>query len=364
MYGTFAIASLFAACKGSAPPPVHEQPDASQPQPPDALTREVDAFVAPPDAFIPCNYTEQHDATNDYNLATGYQIEATALVVGSGAWRICGTVNNGHFDTNFYSVDIDNYSIAVAADADVLVTLAGAGQNVSSLGVFVYDPVAQVTVAGGYFLGNHAALSAHLPAGNYEMSVEAYDNGDIAASIPYVVQITQDAPTVRCGAMTGTPDYVEAHDGASNNANDMVDIDYTTWPPRSMATTSVAPEPTGIAVSNTSSYLLTGAAATTSQVGSYFDHDTFTFTAGATTNQVAVRLSWLSTTTDFDLYVLADGTTTKLSSSTGANPGTDEFLTLALQPGGSYWIWAGASAASQNPDAAYSITICGETFNP
>ncbi len=98
----------------------HNNLDASVPPQPDAA---IDASI-PQDAFVECNYTEQHDSTNDFNVNDG--IEETGLHFKPGDTRtICGNVNNGQFGSDGVpgTIDVDNYGITVDVDSDVLVTL-------------------------------------------------------------------------------------------------------------------------------------------------------------------------------------------------------------------------------------------------
>ncbi len=66
---------------------------------------------------LSCDYTEQDDSSNDY-LADSPGVEDTGLTYSTSQKVICGTVNNGHYDATYGSVDIDNYSFTVAADGE------------------------------------------------------------------------------------------------------------------------------------------------------------------------------------------------------------------------------------------------------
>ncbi len=158
-------------------------------------------------AAAPCDYTEQHDLDNDYLASENYQLEETGLGFGS----ICGVVETGHFNTDFFSVDIDNYGITIPTESDVIVTLTGDLASISQVGVWIYDPVAKVSY-GSYYDGDHAVVSSHLPAGNYELSVEAYDDVASVEDLPYRVSIAADDPDARCAMPGGAASYTEFWD--------------------------------------------------------------------------------------------------------------------------------------------------------
>jgi len=321
---------------------------------------------APVDAGpLPCAYTEMHDATNDVYATSGYMIEATGLSYTGSPLVICGAINNGHYNTTQGSIDVDNYGINVATGADVFVTLTGAAQNISSVGVYVYDPVAMVTVGKGFFIVDHGAWAGHLPAGNYEFSVEAYDNQDIAAPVPYRVEFAPDSPTTRCPQVTAASSYTESHDGASNNGNDMIDIDYTMSPARSLtASATDTPESTGLLLTPGTNARVSGSAGTHTVVGSYLDHDTYVITTDSTTDQLSVRLDWASTTTDLDFNVFRAGETIPIGIARTQALAQPEYTTFAVAPGTTYWVWVGAASTSTSPPAAYDISLCPQKFTP
>ncbi len=331
-----------------------------------------DAFQfqdAPPDSSMPpaCDYTEAHDTTNDYNLMTGFTPEETAIAFNGTTKTICGTINNGHFSSTYGSIDIDDYKFSVTADTDVIVTLTGSGlQNISSVGIFSVDST-QARVGGGYFFSDHAVFSAHLAAGSYEISAEAYGNADIATAIPYKLKIAKDMPLTRCPHVTGTPSFVEANDGALSTANDTVSVNYANSPSYATTTPGTTPEPTNLTLAAGTSYLVTGNSAMRVATDSYLDKDTFQVTTGATTNQLSVRLNWASTTTDFDLLVFTQGTyNPPIAISAKMMLGEDEFLTTAVAPNTTYWIWVGAYMSSTigASGSPYDLSLCAENFTP
>ncbi len=330
-----------------------------------------DAFVkmdAPPDSPPPaCDYTEQHDLTNDYNLTTGFMAEQTGIAFSGTSKTICGTVNNGHFSTSNFSVDIDDYAFTVAADADVLVTLTGQNlQNIATVGIFSVESGTMNATGGGYFYSDHAVFSAHLKAGSYEISVEAYANADIPASVPYKLKIASDNPLTRCPKITAAANYTEANDGTTNDANDTVAVDYSMAKPYSATSPATTPESTGLTLTAGTNYRISGTSAMRAQVGSYFDKDTYLVTTGPTTNQLAIRVNWPSTTTDLDLLVFKQGSYFAAATAAKMMLGEDEFVTFATDPNAAYWIWVGAYSDSTVPSggATYDLSLCAEMFTP
>lgn len=346
-----------AACTETEVPTTTTPPSA----PEAASTAGTQGPIAP--TVMSCAYTEQHDGTNDYR-ANGYQLESSGIVFdGVTPATICGQIDNGHFDTTDYAIDIDNYGVALAQDTDVIVTLTGNAQAIATLGIWAYDPSSGNTVGGGYFVGDHGVFTAHMPAGSYEISVEAYDNGDAAVVVPYRLTIGGDAPATRCGTMTGLADYVEAHDGVDNTQNDMIDVDFNSWPDRAYAAATDSPEAMTLAVDSGVNYRIDGVAAgTAAQVGSYFDHDTYAITTGPATTQLTIRLDWAGANTDLDFYISAAGATFAFAASATPAMGGGEFATFAVVPNTTYWFWVGAYQSS-TAGTSYNATICAETFS-
>lgn len=330
-----------------------------------------DAFVfqdAPPDVAMPpaCDYTEAHDTTNDYNLTTGFVPEESGIAFNGTSKTICGKINNGHFSSTNFSIDIDDYRFTVAADSDVLVTLTGPGlENISTVGIFSVD-TGQNRVGGGYFFSDHAVFSAHLPAGTYEISAEAYANADIAAPVPYSLKIASDNPTARCPQITAAANYTEANDGAASTANDTISIDYSKNQAYGATTPGTTPEPSGLTLNAGTNYRISGVSALRVANDSYLDKDTYLVTTGPTTNQLAIRVNWASTTTDLDLYVFQEGNYFPNGVAAKMMLGQDEFVTFATLPNTHYWVWVGAYTSSTigAGGSPYDLSLCPETFTP
>lgn len=335
---------------------------------PDA-PRPIDAPLidTPTDTMAPaCDYTESHDATNDYN-ATGFVSEATGIQFnGSSARTICGQMNIGHFDSANGSIDIDDYTITLTSDADVLVTLTGDFSQIPNAGEFAVN-ASMTGVGQGFYYGTHGVFSNHFPAGVYHLSVEAYGNADATMAVPYKIKISPDNPTTRCPQITTAANYTEAHDGAVNKDNDMIQIDFSGSPPYYTLTTlpTDAPEPTGLTLAAGSNYRISGTSANVSATGSYFDGDTYLIHADATTDQIALRLNWPSTTADLDFYLFLAGTATPIETTATIALHEPEFKTIAVKPSSDYWLWVGASAPSSTGlPATYDFSICAEHFTP
>jgi hypothetical protein len=317
--------------------------------------------IVPPVPLLACDYTEQDDATNDYLAASGYALEQTGVAFAGTTRTICGTINTGHFDSYFDSVDIDNYGVTLAADGDVSVTLTGAAQAISSVGVYAYDADTGESV-GSYFYGDHGVFTAHLAAGNYEFSVEAYDNQDATAEVAYKVQITTDHPFQRCARVTHAADYVEQGDGVASTSNDMVDVDDAQFPSAFRTAGGDAPEIANMTMSAPSTYRIYGDSGERVADGSYFDRDTYAVTAGPDTNQLSVRLNWGSPDADFDFYVFEADSTIAIGKAVTAKMGEDEYATFPVIPMHEYWLWVGASTTSTAMPADYDASLCPQTY--
>jgi hypothetical protein len=313
----------------------------------------VDASVdAPLDAFVACNYTEMDDLGNG-DLYGG---EPTPIMFKPGDTRtICGAINNGHYTDG--TIDLDDYSLTVTQDSDVLVTLIADAAAIPTLGTVAFDDQSMVAVGFGYYVGDHAVYSAHLPADRYELSVDADGNADIAAPIPYKLRIQTDHPTLRCPTVTTAADYTEANDGTNSNMNDVFAIDATAV----TLIASTAAEPTNLSIADSTNYRIDGVSASVLVSGTYFDRDTYAITA--TSDQLAIRLDWTSANDDLDFYIFTPSDANEIDKpgATTVAKGGDEFATQAVNPGSVYWVWVGASQDSTDLPTNYSLSICGET---
>jgi hypothetical protein len=367
----------------------HNTPDAP-PLPPDA---PIDAPKPPPDgAAIVCDYDEQHDTTNDVNQPPMTAVEDTGLTFSGATISICGMINTGsaHFDTNFDTIDDDNFGFTVAADTDVLVALTAPPANyaamnaISNLQLIFFNVQTSATIVTSWASpsGDHAMLSAHVPAGSYQVTMNAADNQNsptvTGPALPYAITISADQPSVRCQTFAGSANATEGStDGAANDLNDIIQIDgLGRFSLISPPVPGSAPVATGLSLQPSTDYLITGdSAAVTTGHQTYWDMDTYSVTAGSNTNQLSVRLDWGSGAANLDYYLYEPN---PLSAAEIANPSLitastsapEEFGTAAVSPGVTYYISVGESSpqppAAPAPavDAPYSLTVCAESFVP
>ena len=322
------------------------------------------ALDAAPDAGSACAYTEQFDPTNDDIIGAGTP-EPTGLTFGA-SFTVCGAIDSTHFDVGEAVVDVDGYTFTVAAEADVLVTVSGAGLDTLELvQLQIYGGAGLGTlIADGTFVGDHAVHAVRLAAGTYELAVIASSAAAIAAPIPYQLRVAADAPLARCAEVTAGG-YAEATDGATHDGNDVVLIDRSMSPTQALtASATDAPEATAITVEPALSYRITGTSGSVPQAGSYFDKDTFAFTTGTSTNQVAIRVNWPGSTVDLDYHLFAEGVLPYVHRAIAAATVEDEFRTLPVEPGTTYWLWIGADRSSAGLPVAYTASLCGATFTP
>ena len=325
--------------------------------------------AAPADAPKPppgCDYAELQDGTNDF-LQQMYMPENTHVAFSTKS-VICGTINNGHFDSTQNDVDVDDYQFTVDADTDALVTLTGSGlENIHQVLVEAYDPGAGAGLGTSTFTYDHSAMLVHFATGTNELSVEAYASADIAAPVPYKLQIATDMPMTRCPQVTAAANYTEAHDGTAHTGNDVIAIDYNATPPDSLtpATTDL-PEPTPLVVAPATSYRITGTSDTVTSTDSYLDRDTYAIMTGANTNQLTVRLDWAAATADLDFGLFDENPSpvTDIGGGFLTGNGGPEIQTIAVKPNTTYWLWTGAFMGSTGQPITYDFSLCGETFAP
>jgi hypothetical protein len=354
LLSTFVVV-VATACGGTA-----ATPDAAAPTPDGAVAIDAalpDAATLPPG----CDYAETRDLTNDdVPPATGTP-EATGLTF-AGHAALCGSFASDHFDGDI-TVDVDGYVVTLAADADVLVRLAGPGlAGIELVGVDVYTgPTLSQFVGTSTVYGDHGVTALHLAAGRYELAVFALAGKAIPAPIAYTVELATDTPT-RCPALP-SGGYAEAHDGAMNSGNDMIRF-ASGMPPALSPSATDAPEPTQLVLDAATPARLSGAAAKAVVADSYEDKDTFAFTTGATTNELTVRLGWPSATADLDYFLFEAGVATPIVRVATTASQQPELRTFAVKPGTSYWLLVGAKVGSTGLPASYAATMCGAAFTP
>jgi len=320
-----------------------------------------------PDAPVAvCDYSEQHDATNDDVSGADAEgvAEDTAKLFGTDRLTICGQLDSAHFLAPEL-VDIDGYLFKVTSDADVRIEVAGAGlETLRDVTVDLYSgpQFADLVSSTTKFAGNHAVYEAHLVAGTYELVIEGGNDNAITAPIAYKAKIINDKPAQRCPMATGAASYNEARDGAVNDrANDMVAIHN---PIEKLTAANELPEPTALIIAPQTAYRINGSSADIAATSSYKDIDTFQITTGETTNEISVRLNWPGATQDLDLFVFAAGTVPRIGRSTTAAQHENEFKTFAVKPNSEYWLTVANDKNSGAGAVNYELTVCGASFVP
>ncbi len=338
----------------------------------DAGTPAIDASItvdASIDAPITpgCDYTETADVTNDDFSGNVANSVAEISGVFAGARRtICGTINSTHYVPADELVDIDGFTFTIATDADVRIDLVAPGaEALDYLSLDVYrDGTLDNVGTSATFVGNHAVLDVHLVAGSYELLLFAANPAAISAALPYRVTFAVDSPATRCPKLTGGPAYTETLDTMGNihAGNDVLLISNPTL--SLTASTADMPEPTGLTLGPTSTYLVAGSSADLTVTSGYRDRDTFAITTGPATDELAVRLSWPGTTQDLDFFVLEAATLPAIGRAIEAVKQEPEMKTFGVKPSTTYWILVGNDASSAPGPVPYGISICGATFAP
>ena len=315
-----------------------------------------------PDAPLPCDYTETSDGANATTA------ETTNVTVGGGDRTLCGSIDPGHFNTTSKTVDEDRYRVSVGSNGALVVRFGGdAGiETLSLYSVLIFDTAATPALLnGGHFdatLGDHGVFRTSLPAGNYDVVVRGQAAADSSAPIKYKVRISAESA---CATVTAAASYTEAHDGTSNTGNDVMTVNFAADPSfaPTPATTDAA-EPTGLTIDAMTPLRLSGSSASIAPGSDqYLDRDTYQFTTGAATNELAVRLGWQGAV-DLDYLVFKDSTVAATGASTTASTSPDEYATFAVEPNTSYWIWVGAAKGSTALPAAYDVSMCGAQVAP
>lgn len=314
-----------------------------------------------------CDWGELDDRGNDITQHTGVA-EPTDVGFQTRA-VLCGAIDTGHRDATSGAVDLDAYRVAITADTDVLVTLTGAGlESLARVRLSAFDVGSQQAVATASFVGDHGVFAAHLPAGNDDIAVVAEDGADLAAPIAYRIVLATDAPQTRCATATATADYTEAADGAANDGNDVIAIDYSATPNIALtAATTDAPEPTALAIASATTRRISGTSALTAVHGSYIDRDTYAIATGPTANQLSLRVGWPGlpdAATDLDVFLFAVDDVLPIGGAARSSTSGPEFQTFAVRPNMTYWMWIGAFSGSTGQPLTYDVTLCGETFAP
>ncbi len=324
------------------------------------IDAQIDAEIDAPLTPGRCDYQEANDLTNDdVPPATGAP-EQTGQTFTSRT-VVCGTFASTHFDGDI-TVDIDGYVITLASDADVVVTLHGAGaEAIELVGLDIYvGPAFTSRVGGNTFYGDHGVTTVHLVAGTYELSAFALASAAIAAPVAYEIQVVADQPATRCPELT-TGGYAEANDGAASVGNDMITIPSGS-PPALTASAADVPEPSTIVIAPASSSRISGSAANVTLVDQYEDKDSYAIATDATTNELAVRLTWAGAA-NLDYFLFEENNPDPVVRVTDSVV-PPELRLFSVKPSTNYWLLVGAKVGSAGLPAAYSATLCGARFTP
>ena len=316
-----------------------------------------------------CNYTETGDAANNVTA------EASGLTVGAQDQTLCGQVDNGHYGSASKTVDVDTYTVTVGATTAELIV-----RFENSLPAGLTDFQVAITDTNTDADDPQRGRLRRLARRPRRVSRRAADrdvqhrrdrvrgrrhparrsrtrSSSSPISRPRVARISTAMPA----------DYTEANDGASNNGNDVVLIDFSKNPSFSLTSaTTDAPEPTGLTVdSSKSSHLVGSSASVAAGTDKYLDRDTYAIMTGASTNELSIRLNWPGSTSDLDYVVVPGQHDHRGERRCNAHRDhEDEFATFAVKPSTSYWVWVGAYKGSTGMPVAYSASVCGATFTP
>ncbi|HUS28113.1 MAG TPA: hypothetical protein VMZ53_06375 [Kofleriaceae bacterium] len=319
-----------------------------------------------------CEFNEANDAGNDDLFGTGTP-EATNIAFAATKMTVCGSLNTGHFDTNSLLIDSDSYTVHVPTSRGARVTLTGPGaEALNTVLIEIYDNVSG-TDAVGTFLGNHAAAGVDLVAGDYTITVSAFHTTAPAAAIPYRLTLWPVDLAMACPHVTTTASYTEANDLVTADGNDVYEVRYGSATPHRKFTDNAldAPENTTTAftIAPAMNYRVTGVNSSPTVTPAdwadrYQDRDTYAIKTGANTNEVSLRLNWPGTTMDMDMLVFKENDLTDFADAFLNGNMEPEFLTIAVQPNSTYWVFVAADDASTGQPVNYDLTVCGATFAP
>ena len=314
-----------------------------------------DAPTADGPPGVVCDYTEQHDATND-TTGTG-TAEDTQLVVSPLLTTVCGSFASTHHDD--ITVDVDAFHVTVGTAMDLVVRIEGNAGSLELVGVDVYSGAAFDTLVGtATWYGDHGVTAIHLAPGTYELLPYALNSTPSASTIDYRVTLTEDSPT-RCMPVT-TGGIVEAHDGADSTGNDVYSVPSGN-PIAATANPADTPEAGGSIAPGTN-VRFSGSLADVTVADQYEDRDTFSFDVPNGANELSVRLDWQGTG-DLDM-MLFEGANIVPETRVldGATTGPAH-LFYAIKAGVPYTILFGASPGAAFP-VLYSATLCSKVYVP
>jgi hypothetical protein len=340
-----------------------------QPGPPDANHPDTPMI----DAALPtCEFTEADDAGNDDLFGTG-TAETTNKTFAGAKITFCGNLENTHFDAQTELVDSDSFKVHVANDRGAKLYLTGMGVDaLNTTLIEIYDNVSG-TDAVGTFLGDHAAAGVELVAGDYVVTVSSFNTAAPTSTLAYRLTLAPADLNMVCPHVTTAASYTEAGDTITADLNDVYEVRYGTATPHRKFTDNVADAPENTAamftVAPAMNYRITGVNSTPTVTpvdwaDRYQDRDTYAIKTGAATNEMSLRLNWTATTADFDMLVFKENDLVDFADGYLNGNMEPEFLTFAVEPNSTYWVFVGADDASTGQPLNYDLTACGATFTP
>jgi hypothetical protein len=273
---------------------------------------------------------------------------------------ICGQINNQHLIDQ--RVDIDGYKLAVTSTAQTLVSLGfpDGAPALTRIEVKIVDEGGTL-IDSGIVLGSHATFQSTLRAGNYVLIVSATNPTDIATPVDYRLRITKDTAN-RCPPVTATAAYVENKDGAQNNRNDVVDVNYTPDVRALTAANNDNPEPTGLTTAADTNVRISGVSANVDAADEFKDRDTYLIATGAH-DEIAIRIDWTGDA-DLDFLLFPENTVAEIGRGTSVGKTAPEASTFPVLPNTNYWLWVGSYDSSAGLPVNYDISICPTQFEP
>ncbi|MBU1239987.1 hypothetical protein KKF84_04370 [Myxococcota bacterium] len=311
------------------------------------------------------DYIESNDFSNDTWYGINNPPENTGLAfdpAGYSRVTIGGCINPK--TSPGYYVDADTYLVSVVGDGIVRVVLTPDSTPLGPLWVGIGDS----NPNSGFYGSGRTISLAPAVAGRASFSAGDYIRISVwqelpAASSPttYSLQLVQNR--YPCAPLTGSADYIEAGDDASNRGNDMVLLNRGQTYATETDSPDDRPEETGITTTSGGCYLISGvSAAVDSPDGYLMDRDTYEFTTGPDTSEVAIRIDWpAGIYNDMSLNMMkAYDYNDMLSMSFVWEVDRPEMLQTTVEPNTTYWIVAGSfynGGAFVGP-SDYDITLC------
>ena len=302
-----------------------------------------------PDAAADDCYREANEAGNDNGA------EATAIVIGAGASRVCGEFADrapagGVIDTDRYQIDGGGQPLVAriiatgASDYDQVALALGMSQIVVDS-----DPDEVISPA---------------PAGTIELAVQAAHPSQLGRAVPYELVVEPADPDDLC-IVEGPADQGEMLDNAANanTGNDVLENLLQGAPTLTPSTADMPEQVTQVLDVGTRLKIAGLVVNTPTQADMYKDRDTFQITTGPATTEVTVSLTWPEDTTtttddvDVDYYFITTDSLQPIAAGVQIGFGTYEFGVVPVAPSTSYYVLV-ASWMDAQADKAYELVLC------